>query len=305
MKSASANPFSTAFLERRADSRRDPDWVAAALASPTTRVVVSRGTQHLVQHEPATRVAYLGIEHPAVRAARPEQLTELGWHGELRYVQLDDRSDFPLPPGTRFEELRPLLALLPHEELLLLANARALQVWRARHRHCGVCGARTVPVNAGHQLRCADPACATEFFPRIDPAVIVLVSAGEQVLMGRQASWPAGRYSALAGFVEAGETLEDAVIREVFEETGVRVSEVGYFASQPWPFPSSLMLGFHAVGEPSTPIALDGELESARWFHADELQAAAASGLLLPPPHTIARHLIEAWFQNVTGRALS
>lgn len=304
MNTPSANPFSTAFLDRRAESRRDPDWAARALADADTRFVVARGTAHLVQREPDTRIRFLAPADPIARAAEPAQLTLLGWFGGRRCVLLEDLSDRePPPPGTAFEELRPLLPLLPAEDVGILAYARSLIVWRSRHRHCGVCGAHTAPHSAGHVLRCRDPGCGAEFFPRIDPAIIVLVSEDEHVLLGRQASWPVGRYSALAGFVEAGETLEDAVIREVHEETAVTASAVSYYASQAWPFPSSLMLGFHARGQRQAPIVLDGELEDARWFHADEL-AAAAPGLL-PPPHTIARHLLEAWFANATGRALS
>ena len=128
----------------------------------------------------------------------------------------------------------------------LLAYARALSIWRSRHRYCGACGAPLVAVRAGHALRCTNGACAQESFPRIDPAIIVLVCDGERALLGRQASWPPGRYSTLAGFVEPGESLEDAVAREVFEETGVPVHDVRYHSSQPWPFPSSLMVGFQA-----------------------------------------------------------
>jgi NAD+ diphosphatase len=164
-----------------------------------------------------------------------------------------------------------------------------------------VCGAPTAPRSAGHALVCTSSECGAEFFPRIDPAIIVQVSDGEHALLGRQASWPAGRYSCLAGFVEAGESLEDAVTREVQEEAGVRVHSVSYRASQPWPFPSSIMLGFEAQATRG-PVQLDGELEDARWFSAQELATSGAT--TLPPRHTIARRLIEGWYARVTGRAL-
>jgi NAD+ diphosphatase len=159
-----------------------------------------------------------------------------------------------------------------------------------------VCGAPTAARSAGHVLVCTR--CGTDFFPRIDPAIIVLVSDADRALLGRQSSWAPGRYSALAGFVEAGESLEEAVVREVHEETGTRVTWVRYFASQPWPFPASLMLGFHAHAR-AMPVQLDGELEDARWFELVQLKAAPEG--LLPPPHTIARRLIEAWIQEQTG----
>src|SRR5256714_8255556 len=165
------------------------------------------------------------------------------------------------PAGTAFEELRPLAPLLAADEAGLLAYARAMAIWRVRHRHCGVCGAGTIATRAGHILVCSNAACAQELFPRIDPAIIVLVTDGERALLGRQANWPPGRYSTIAGFVEPGESLEDAVLREVFEETGVNVTNPRYDSSQPWPFPSSLMIGFQAQAERGSPIRTGDELE--------------------------------------------
>jgi NAD+ diphosphatase len=195
----------------------------------------------------------------------------------------------------RFEELRPLSALLPAAEAGLLAYVRALAVWRARSRHCGLCGARTVPIRAGHCLVCSNPACAEEFFPRIDPAIIVLVCDGERALLGRQASWPPRRYSTIAGFVEQGESLEDAVAREVEEETGVRIVSASYDSSQPWPFPSSLMLGFRAQAAPGSVVRVGGELEDARWFTRAQLTSGEA---LAPPSHSISWRLISGWLEG-------
>jgi NAD+ diphosphatase len=210
-------------------------------------------------------------------------------------VDLPPESPFELPQAS-FQELRPLAPLLSGDEAGLLSYVRALAVWKARTRHCGVCGAAAAPVRAGHCMRCTR--CAEEFFPRIDPAIIVLVSDGERALLGRQPSWPPGRYSTLAGFVEPGESLEDAVAREVLEETGVRVSRARYHSSQPWPFPSSLMLGFHASAQAGSPVHVTSELEDARWFTREEVRS---SSLLLPPPHAIARRLISLWLEGETG----
>ncbi len=184
-----------------------------------------------------------------------------------------------LPADTELRELRPLAPLLPPDSASLLAYARALALWKARHRFCGVCGAPNLPTRAGHVMRCTAEGCATEFFPRLDPAIIVLVTdaTGERALLGRQASWAKGRYSTIAGFVEPGESLEDAVIREVEEETGVLTGDVEYVASQPWPFPSSLMLGFRAVARTHDITLRDGELEDARWFTRAELTSGQAS----------------------------
>ncbi len=151
-------------------------------------------------------------------------------------------------------------------------------------------------------MRCTNPECAHEVFPRIDPAIIVLVSDGDRALLGRQASWPAGRYSTIAGFVEPGESLEDAVAREVLEETGVAVRRVDYHSSQPWPFPSSLMLGFHAEADSRQPVRVTGELEDARWFTREEIAAGVP---LLPPSHAISYVLISSWFDRAGGPSLA
>jgi NAD+ diphosphatase len=194
--------------------------------------------------------------------------------------------------GERFAELRPLASELPAGEASLVAYARALNLWRANHRHCGRCGTLTTASHAGHSRDC--PACGYHSFPRLDPAVIVLVNDGERALLGRQASWPANRYSTIAGFVEPGESLEDAVRREVHEEAGIEAHDIAYHSSQPWPFPASLMLGFTARATFAPPVLHDGELEDARWFTRDDLRAGA---VLLPPPEAISRQLIDAWFK--------
>ena len=298
------NPFSGAWLERRSETRAEAGWVQQALSEPGTRFLVSSGTQHLVRRSPDTAIAFLDASHPLVRDYDSDQLVLLGWFQGVRCVLLDAHPGTSgLPAGTQFEELRALLTELPEPQSAVLTCARALQVWRSRHRHCGTCGAPTRPRQAGHCLRCTSSECGAEFFPRLDPAVIVLVSDGDHALLGRQAAWPAGRYSTLAGFVEPGESLEDTVLREVREEAGVHCSAVRYFASQPWPFPSSLMLGFHATASRDEPLQLDGELEDARWFSAAELSHAGAR--VLPPRYTIARRLIEAWYQRATGAALA
>ncbi len=290
------NPFSSASLDRRHVERKDDEWLDAALDDPDTRFIALRELQPLVRSAPESGICFLQANDPLIRNRKPADLLLMGWFGGRRTVLAEADEHDEAPAGSHFEELRPLLASLPTDEAALLYAARALLFWRTRHRHCGACGAPTAPRSAGHALRCVNPDCSANFFPRIDPAVIVLVSDGPYALLGRQASWPQGRYSALAGFVEVGESLEDAVTREVFEETGIQVHESHYFASQPWPFPSSLMLGFHASGSRG-PVSLDGELEDARWFHADELRQPTVT---LPLPHTIARQLIEEWLQGAT-----
>ena len=197
-------------------------------------------------------------------------------------------------------DLRSAAALWPGFEASVFAQARAVLHWQSRHRHCSVCGGTLEFLRGGWLGRCT--ACGVEHYPRTDPAVIVAVTDGERLLLGRQAPWPPHRYSTLAGFVEPGESLEQTVVREVFEESGVRVRRSRYLASQPWPFPGSLMLGFIARAEPDEPRASD-ELEDARWFTRDQIGAAmrgesGAGGLLLSPAISISRWLIETWHDD-------
>ena len=227
----------------------------------------------------------------------------MGRFGDTSYFAYEIESIEPpsFLPATRFEDLRLVASVLPIDEAGLLGYARALISWRRRHRFCGTCGAKTLPAKSGHVLVCSNPSCRHEQFPRIDPAIIVLVSDGDRALLGRQASWPVGRYSTIAGFVEPGESLEDAVAREVFEETGIEVDRIEYHSSQPWPFPASLMLGFTAHA-PTTEVHLrDQELEDARWFTR---AALTSNGALLPPRQSISFRLIEAMVRRRRGTPL-
>jgi len=293
---SATNFLAGSYLDRRAELREDPRWLESARADTETLFLPARGTALGVVGDPPT-AAFIDHTHDLVRGTPDEAHVLLGWFRDRRcvLVQLDEQT----PPSgcrdeaLRFEELRPLASTLGAEEAGLLAYARAIAYWQRRHRRCGVCGAPTQPQRAGHVMKCRDPGCGTEFFPRIDPAIIVLVSDGDRALLGRQASWPAGRYSTIAGFVEPGESLEDAVAREVMEETGVTVLASDYHSSQPWPFPSSLMLGFMATAAPGSIAQAGSELEDARWVTREEI----LSGAVVLPPHTsISHRLIEAWF---------
>jgi NAD+ diphosphatase len=299
MDSEQPNFFSGPYIDRRAEEREHADWARAALEDPQTLYLLGSGTRHLVYTQPEPHIAFLDDAVAAVIAATvdPSRLVLLGWFRERRCVLVDvgDEAPLELPPHASFEELRPLSPLLAGDEAGLLAYARALSIWRARARYCGACGAPTVPRRAGHCVCCSKEGCAQEFFPRLDPAIIVLVTDGERALLGRQATWPPGRYSTIAGFVEPGESLEDAVGREVMEETGVPVTGARYHSSQPWPFPASIMLGFRACARPGSPVRGSGELEDARWFAREEIRAGAA---LLPPAHSISRRLIGAWMDG-------
>ncbi|MGS1077800.1 NAD(+) diphosphatase [Pseudoxanthomonas beigongshangi] len=203
-------------------------------------------------------------------------------------------------------DLRRAAAIWPGFEAGVFALARAMFYWRSRNRFCGLCGGEVEFRRAGYQGRCLQ--CGADHYPRVDPAVIVAVSDGERLLLGRQSAWPARRYSVIAGFVEPGESLEQTVAREVLEETGVRVRSCRYLGSQPWPFPGALMLGFSAEAEPDVP-QVDDELEDARWFTFEEITAARErrdgdddQGLLLSPRISIARSLIDHWHAGMLAR---
>lgn len=204
-----------------------------------------------------------------------------------------------------YRTLNEVVTLLPGTEASILAYARAMVIWHDNHRYCGRCGATAKPTDGGHSRTCTNTSCATRSFPRTDPAVITLIEnqAGTHCLMGRQSRWPAGMYSVIAGFVEPGESLEETVIRETLEETGVHVTDVRYLASQPWPFPSSIMLGFRARAISNEINLADDELEDCRWFTRDDLRNFGKHGspfaeMRLPNAFSIARFLLNTWLDE-------
>jgi NAD+ diphosphatase len=205
------------------------------------------------------------------------------------------------PAGARIDArsrtVMRLLPLLSGEDAALYGGARSLVDWHARHRFCAVCGTPTELFRGGWGRRCGS--CNAEHFPRVDPVVIMLAEYEDRVLVGRQAGFPPGFFSALAGFVEPGESLEEAVARELFEEAGIRVSNVSYVASQPWPFPSSLMIGCRAVATDPALTLDTTEIEAAMWVDKAEVRAALAGDIgatfMAPPPLAIARYLLEDW----------
>jgi NAD+ diphosphatase len=295
------------YLDRAAHLRRDEARLHALIADPTTLVVpVWQSQSYVVPAEGGVRAHLLsGIGQLTELEAREAaaSIIVLGYFRGQPTVVVELRCDQPpqLPAGGCFRELRSIAGDLPTDEAGLLAYARAMVLWRERHRFCGRCGSGTAASHSGHVLVCSAASCGHQQFPRIDPAVIVLVSDGERALLGRQTTWPKGRYSTIAGFVEPGESLEDAVAREVMEETGVSVSQVDYHSSQPWPFPSSLMLGFMARASSELIQLNDAELEDARWWSRAQI---AAGEIGLPPPHSISFRLIEDWYDAAADRPL-
>ena len=288
--------FAGGALDRAADKRSDAAWVEQARSDPAARAVVAGRGGVLLDGEapaPGSDAWEAGEGRPLAPALQPLDDREailLGVLGDPLWV-VEAREDEPL------SGLREAAPLLSDADAGLLAYAQQLLHWRRTHRFCGTCGEPTAPQEAGHVRACPNGHTS---HPRTDPVVIMLVVDGaDRVLLGRQRQWPPRRYSALAGFVEPGETLEAAVAREVAEEVGVAVSDVRYRASQPWPFPANLMLGFEAAYAGGEVAADEEELEDARWFSREELRAAVGGGpdapLLLPPPLAIARRLVDAW----------
>ena len=312
MTSLDGLALSRATVDRSAERRGEPALLEELLADPRTAVLLLAGDRVLVEEGGEGAGVALALLAPAdvpAELLRPGQALPLylgqdGDAGHLALVLPAPDADSPVAAalaglavdGRRWAGLRDVGALLDDTGAGLFTAALALGNWHAVHPRCARCGTPTVVVQAGWARSC--PACGAEHYPRTDAAVIMAIVDDEgRLLLGRQAAWPPKRYSTLAGFVEPGESLEAAVRREVAEESGVVVGEVEYRGSQPWPFPSSLMLGFrgHAVG---TQVEVDGvELAHARWWTKEEFEADLASGeLMLPPRVSIARRLIEDWY---------
>ena len=286
------NVFAGAFVDRSGDRRKDPDWLAKAVVSEEARFVPVWGDRCLVGGDPVHAVRLTRSQIGAY--VDEDNLVFLGLfrNQPMFALAIEREAEQPFQDLGSFESLRFLGTRLPLDEANLVAHARALVIWHASQSFCGICGSPALPDAGGNTRRCANPDCGTEIFPRTDPAVIVLVHDGERCLLGRQASWPEDRYSTVAGFVEPGESLEDAVRREVYEETNIRVGAVQYHSSQPWPFPSALMLGFIAEATTNTIILNDGELEDAQWFTREQLRSEFPK---LPFRISIARRLVDHW----------
>jgi NAD+ diphosphatase len=317
------NFYSHPGFERAGLRRRDTAWIIGRVADPGSPFVPVWRNQNLVLEvgtdEPRAVVLEMASIAPVLGTGADQQLVA----GELVFLGvIEERAHFALDlsqieaplnmlhspalaaTGTaaanmRFADLRQVGPRIDRREGALLALARAMIFWHQRHRFCGLCGSATRSEEAGHMRRCTNPDCNTMHFPRTDPAVIMLVTDGTRSLLGRSKNFVRGMYSTLAGFVEPGESLEDAVAREVCEETGIEVGAVHYHSSQPWPFPANIMLGFYAEARTSE-ITIDyGELDDARWYERDWLLSHVDDDeFRLPRLDSIARRLIEDWLHG-------
>lgn len=295
------NVYTGSPLDRAAERRDDEAWVHLALHAADTLWAPVWRARNLMRGVDEGRPEAVFLSGEAAEALRLAggPWAFLGLQGGVPLFAVDcSTHDDPLPllpPALGgFADLRQVAGLLAGPEASVLAHARGLMHWRTKHRFCGVCGSACEPRSAGHAVVCTG--CKTQHFPRTDPAVIMLVHRGDKALLGHSTRFPnSTMYSTLAGFVEPGESLEEAVAREVFEESGVKVGAVHYHSSQPWPFPASIMLGFYAQGL-SEEITIDpNEIADARWFSRAELIGHRDLGFSLPRADSIARRLIEDW----------
>jgi NAD+ diphosphatase len=287
-------------LDRAGILRTDATAVQGLLTGGKARVVPLWQQRHLVTAGGAAGV--FSYDEVALLLSGDVQVVFLGLAGDVPWFAAGFPAHDTAPIAGDYRALNDVVLLMPGDQASILAYARAMVIWHENHRHCSRCGAATVSAEAGHCRQCTNSACAHRTFPRTDPVVITLITDGDRCLLGRQASWVPGMYSAIAGFVEPGETVEAAVRREAEEETGITVGDVRYIGSQPWPFPASLMFGFHADALTTTIRRKDNELEYCRWFtRADILafkeRASAEPGFKLPNRYAIARVLLDRWLQ--------
>lgn len=300
------NRFTSVRLDRLVEYRDDARWVKSALESPAARFVPLWRSRSLLASTDSGQIAvYLKPnELDSLDAIAPP--TMLGTDGKRYFfaVSINDKQREEVlveHPEAKFIDLRRASVDMDAKHAGVLAYAKALHYWQHRHSFCGACGSPNQLRSSGHKLVCSNEECARPSFPRIDPAIIVLVTHEDACLLGRNANWPPKRFSTLAGFVEPGESLEDALVREVFEESSVRLTRIRYVSSQPWPFPASAMCGFYAEAE-SRDCEPSEELQELRWYNVAELENDVRTGdVLLSPPVSIAFRLLADWYRQQCG----
>ena len=292
------NLLTSHMLDRGALLRLDPAVIAERAADERARFI---GIHHLriaVDETDLQRPAWLTLPEARNRFGGCEPYVYLGEEDNTPYFALLLDHDLP-KTAEGFAGLRTLAREINNAQATLLGYAQAMSAWHYRYRFCGRCGSATILNQGGHVRVCGETQCGEIHYPRTDPAIIVLVERNKRALFGRKPEWPSHRYSTIAGFVEPGESAEQAVVREVAEETGIEVTAVRYHSSQPWPFPGSLMLGYHAEGGSDDISLNDRELDDALWLDREEIATRMDQGLFVPPPSiSISFRLIEDWFDR-------
>jgi NAD+ diphosphatase len=300
------NTFAGNPLDRASDRRGDDEWLAKQLASSDSLGLAMWNGRPLVEpsKDGDLQIAYLPAKLVGELSGGAERLLFMGlWKGTAIFaVDLEDTSDpaeSALEGLGKFEDLRAVALRVPAPEAAILATAKSMFEWRRRHKHCAVCGQPSRAVDGGWKRKCAS--CEAEHFPRTDPVVIMLPYHGDRCMLGRQEVWPKGMFSALAGFLEPGESIEEACARELNEEAGLHAVRVRYHSTQPWPYPSSLMIGLIAEVEDEEGAPDQTELSEVRWFTRDEardLLAGKLDGVAAPNRLAIAHQLIKAWVEE-------
>jgi NAD+ diphosphatase len=299
----SQNHYADEVLDRVAQFRRDDAWVTAQYVAEQTMVIPVWRSRSLIEQGAEPRGVMMSIAETRALMETATTTVLLGVRNEVAYFAIDispmeAQEVNELRADGEFVDLRSVGAVLDRTEASILAYAKGIMHWHSRHLFCGVCGSPTESQDAGHLRKCLNQNCSAGHFPRTDPAVIMLVQKDDRALLGRKAEWMPGMYSTLAGFVEPGESLEQAVAREVMEESGVEITNIRYHSSQPWPFPSSLMLGFFADAVTEKLIPWDDELEDLQWFTRQDLADGGAGIAQRPRSDSIARRLIDEWIRQ-------
>ena len=310
------NIFAGNPLDRASERRGDLAWIAEKLEDPQSLAIAVWNGKVLIEDSPppeepvegvpaaTVQIAYLRADMAQELAGGQERLLFLGLWKDIAVFAVDlegglDPAEGPLQGMGRFEELRGVAAVMPPPDAGILATAKSMFEWRRKHRWCSACGQASEVADGGWKRVC--PACKGEHFPRTDPVTIMLALHDGKCLLGRQAAWPPGMFSALAGFIEPGETIEEGCARELKEEAGLTATGVRYHSSQPWPYPSSLMMGLLADVDSGEARPDQTELEEVRWFTKAEASAlirGELEGVFIPPPLAIAHQLIKAWAEE-------
>jgi len=300
------NTFAGNPLNRASERRGDAAWLAEQVASSDSLGIALWNGKPFVEKAANgdLQIAYLPARMVEDLAGSPERLLFMGLWKETAIFAVDleggaDPAEGPLAGLGRFEDLRGVALRLPATDASIVATAKAMFEWRRRHRFCASCGHASEPAEGGWKRIC--PSCNAEHFPRTDPVVIMLAVFEDRCMLGRQEIWPKGMFSALAGFLEPGESIEEACARELEEEAGLKTLSVAYHSTQPWPYPSSLMIGLIAQVADDDAAPDQTELSEVRWFTKAEARALLAGEVpatFAPPPMAIAHQLIKAWAES-------